>query len=544
MLFMEGGRHNLLPSDPFNSQDCAAVIIGANAPSQRRHWKFPDAPMWTFDITPGVPFHIEVTAKCLEPVLGYTFSTFAETSSPTPLLIKVTLSDGVEIKCDNLLVSKMVTRFEVPQEFARRPESVTILLEGEVLVDDNPGPVTLELAYVTIEEGLFASSPIPPADPIGFRGGEQLSYEAAGTFFAGHAGTLSFFFSPVWTGPQLGEENSAFLIDCVAQNQQNAVSIFADGADYGKLKATIIAAGCIRTLSTDVIPVRGMLYSVALRWAAGIAEVLVNGRTAAASEAVFPDAKTLESKVYIGSTGRSPNLSAFSTLSHLAFSPEWLSDDHLRATIFEAYPREFEQFMPEWERVTNKPTAEIFTTHSWAFQFALILLRQIPKLWQEHPPLWLLQEAIDESFCRDEILRFLSGREWGGISEYETFEGRTDLVVQESNNQERVLRIEFKVWGRNDFKDIPEKPLKYFSDYESVAIVLMINPLKHKRIGDTYRENVKSSPTDCIGVIDKPFGEEFYPDHFVSIHERGGTRAEILHIVLNRQAPFAVKDLP
>ena len=200
--------------------------------------------------------------------------------------------------------------------------------------------------------------------------------------------------------------------------------------------------------------------------------------------------------------------------------------------------------MPDWERITNSPSVEIFKSGSWGFQFALVLLRHVPRLWQEHPPLWLIQEVIDESHCRDEIIRFLNGREWDSISEHATFEGRTDLLVKDKNNSRRMLRIEFKVWGRNDYKEIPEKPLKYFSDHETIAIVVMINPNKKKRIGGEYRQNVETSPTDCVGVIDRPFGVEFFPDHFISIHARADTRAEVLHIVLNRQAPFAVKDLP
>ncbi len=544
MLIMEGARHNLLPGDPFSSKHGAQSIDGAEFLGSGQHSKFPDVPMWIFKILPGTPFHIAVTTKCSGQLLGYTFSAFAETSCEEPLLIKATLRDGVEAKCDNLFVTQVVTRFEVPFEFANAPISISILLDGEIPVGNKPEPVTLGLAFLTVEEGLFASSPIPPTDPIGFRGGEQLSYETAGNFFSGPAGTLSFFFSPIWTGPQLSRESTAFLIDCVALDQQNAVSIYADGADYGKLKATIVAAGKVQTLSTDLVPVRGILYSVALRWAAGLAEVIVNGRTAVASEIAFPNAKSLGPSVYIGSTVRSPNLSAFATLSHVFCCAEWLSDDLLRATIFEAYPKEFEHFMADWERVTNRPRVEMFRTNSWGFQFALVLLRHIPRLWQEYPPLWLQQGTIDESHCRDEILRFLSGRDWGGVSEYASFEGRTDLVVQEKNSPDRVLRIEFKVWGRNDYKDIPEKPLKYFSDHETIAIVLMINRSKTKRIGDEYRQNVEKSPTDCVGIIDRPFGDELFPDHFVSIHARAGSRAEVLHIVLNRQAPFATKDLP
>ena len=200
--------------------------------------------------------------------------------------------------------------------------------------------------------------------------------------------------------------------------------------------------------------------------------------------------------------------------------------------------------MPDWERFTNAPQIELFKTDSWEFQFALVLLRQIPRLWQEIPPPWLLEGKIDESHCRDEIHRYLAHRDFGVMSEYTTFEGRTDLAIQDRNDQERLLRIEFKVWGRNDYKEIPEKPLKYFSDYEKVAIILMINPRKRKQIGDDYRRNVKSSPTNVVAIVDKPFGDELYPDHFVSVHEHVDARREVLHIVLNRQGPFAVKDLP
>lgn len=543
-LIMEGARHNLLPSNPFSSRDCSPVITGAEVNAESRHRKCPDAPMWSFNIAPGVPFHIEVAVQCPELILGYTFSMFAETTHHESFLIKVTLSDGIEAKCDNLLISQTLTRFEVTHQFASSPASLLIVLAGEIPAIDNPRTVSLGIVYPTVEEGLFASSAIAPADPVGFRAGEQSSYQTAGNFFSGQAGTLSFFFSPIWHGPQLGEENTAFLIDCIGRDQQNAVSIYADGADYGKLKAAIIAAGKIQALSTDLIPVRGSLYSIALRWSAGLAEILVNGRTVAASEVVFPDIKSLGSRVFVGSTERSPNLSAFGILTHLCCWPEWLTDDYLRASIFEAYPAEFEQFMPDWEQVTNRPRVELFKTDCWGFQFALVLLRYIPKLWQEHPPVWLLQGAIDESHCRDEILRFLSGRDWGCVSEYTIFEGRTDLAIHDKNDQNRMLRIEFKVWGRNDYKEIPEKPLKYISDQESIGVVLMINPSKHKRIGDEYRENVASSPTDCLGIIDRPFGDELFPDHFVSIHERVNARAEILHIVLNRQGPFAAKELP
>lgn len=544
MLVMEGSRRNFLPGDPFSSPHCTAVLSGVKALGAQQHPKFPGVPMWVFEVVPGIPFHIELTVKFPDETLGYTFSTFAYTTCPTPILLRARLGDGHDDKCDNLSVTQATTRFEVPCEFATSPDCASVSLGGEVPIDKSAISVLIGFAFLTIEEGLFASSPIPPGDPIGFRDGERLSSKRAGNFFSGDSGTVSFFFSPIWNGPQLGEGDVVFLIDCIAADQQSAVSICADGADYGKLKATIIAAGKIQTLSTDIIPVRGILYAVALRWAVGMAEVLVNGRSAATAQVDFPDAAALGEDVFIGSTGRLAGQPAFATLSHVSSHAAWLSDDHLRANIFQAYPNEFGRFMPDWERFTNAPQIELFKTDSWEFQFALVLLRQIPRLWQEIPPPWLLEGKIDESHCRDEIHRYLAHRDFGVMSEYTTFEGRTDLAIQDRNDQERILRIEFKVWGRNDYKEIPEKPLKYFSDYENVAIVLMINPRKRKQIGDDYRRNVKSSPTNVVAIVDKPFGDELYPDHFVSVHEHVDARREVLHIVLNRQGPFAVKDLP
>lgn len=104
--------------------------------------------------------------------------------------------------------------------------------------------------------------------------------------------------------------------------------------------------------------------------------------------------------------------------------------------------------------------------------------------------------------------------------------------------------MEFKIWGRHDYKDIPEKPMKYFTDGESLGVVIMINPTKKKLIGEEYRSNVSASDMKCHGIVNKPFEREFFPDHFVSIHVSDrNDYVEILHIVINRQSSFSIKDL-
>jgi len=118
------------------------------------------------------------------------------------------------------------------------------------------------------------------------------------------------------------------------------------------------------------------------------------------------------------------------------------------------------------------------------------------------------------------------------------------LLVKDRGDSSLTIRAEFKVWGRHDYREVPEKPLKYFTDGERVGAVIMINPNKRKNINDEYRQNVIKSNTSFKHIFDNPFEGDGIPSHFVTAHENRGNCVEILHIVINRQGPFAVKELP
>lgn len=191
----------------------------------------------------------------------------------------------------------------------------------------------------------------------------------------------------------------------------------------------------------------------------------------------------------------------------------------------------------------GEPESALLNSGSWSFQFVNWLLR-IPRAWQEQPPVWLKEEGIDEGECRDDIKRYLTlnNDNWNGIPEYYQYEGRTDLLIKDKVKPELNFRMEFKVWGRHDYKDVPLKPLKYFIEGDNIGAVLMINQSKTKMIGKEYRNNVLSSPTDCTGLIERPFETETSPDHFISKHESTSRPyAEILHIVVNKHGPHSMK---
>jgi hypothetical protein len=542
MLMMEGARENILPANPFSSRYCTTEVTGADFLGATRDIMFPEFPVWAFSIKKDLAlFRIKIKTECPREHLGYAFSMFARTSAPCNLLLKCALTDGDERKCDHLVIQDHLIRFEVAHEFARAHTSLSLELydlipEAPVLSDDEP--MQIFLALLSLEEGLFASSVIPPGEPRGFRDAETLFYPREGSFFEGSAGTISFFFAPDWTGPQLGSDTVAYLIDCGTQGQLNAISVVADGADYGKIKVIIVTEGSHVVLDSEIIPVRGNIYAIALRWTKHSAELLVNGRLVAAADGIDMSNKDrLSEHVYIASTGRSGRLSAFGRISHV-LATNWLSDLEIRAWLVEKYPALFVQFEADWLRC-QYPKPQLITPDSWAFDLIQKMLR-LQRAWQSAPPDWLLEERIDESKYRDEMYRLLQAFDLDVIREEHSAAGRTDLLVRECSDTRKQVRMEFKIWGRHDFDQVPAKPLKYFLDGECIGIVVMINPRKRNAINSEYRVNVSRSPTDLALIIDRPFETSGFPDHFVSAHNSETQFAEVLHIVLNRYGPFPV----
>ena len=350
-------------------------------------------------------------------------------------------------------------------------------------------------------------------------------------------------FVPLWTGSQLSSDQKAYFFDTASYDYKNSINIFADGADFGKLKACIVVDGDTKTISTDIIPTRGSMFSIALRWASGLVDLVINGRTVTTESGVFiTDSVSLENKMYYGSTGRSKYLSAFSNMGGLYIYKQWVSDKNLRAFSYQLYPSNYSSFQDDWLELANGSEPKVIKNDSPYFPIIVVLLR-LQATWQKNPPIWILKESLNESDARDEVLRLFECREdYYCHAEDQSHEGRTDLVV---GVDDKTVRIEFKIWGRNDYKEVPRKPLKYFLEGESVGVSIMINPNKSKSINTEYYKNVKKSDTGFCGIIKEPFMSESYPFHFISNHCSGRTDdVEILHIVINRQGPFAVKELP
>lgn len=111
-----------------------------------------------------------------------------------------------------------------------------------------------------------------------------------------------------------------------------------------------------------------------------------------------------------------------------------------------------------------------------------------------------LQEDKKAKDLQEEDFRDTFGLFFGSIydisSEEWRKEGRTDLIVNTGNNSQKI--IEFKVWGRNDYKDIVKQVIdRYLTEFDDAGYIFMINSNKSP-IVVKYLEYVKDRNTGYI----------------------------------------------
>jgi len=379
------------------------------------------------------------------------------------------------------------------------------------------------MAMPVLEDGLFATTPIALNE---VRAEDGLSYQREGNFFEGPVGTIAFIFSPSWSAHELSDSVSPHLFSCSDALGHNAVDLLADATHGGCVTARVIAANREQIIRSDVFMRRGQTYLIALRWAAPFVELVVNGYQVASMEAVMPATGSLSNDVFLGKSSRLDHMSAFGAFESCTSYASFLSDYELRALAYESAPTTFGQF-----RFAAMQTQ--YDTAHWPAIISTFLLRY-PSKFQQSPPRWLHTPGWGEGDFRDDLNRALgSSPAVEVVPEEHAQTGRTDvLFTSRENETEKQVRVEYKIWGRNDYRDIPEKPLKYFRAGDRLGAVFMINTSKRKSIGDEYRRHASAYSGGCLGLINLPFGDNV-ADHFVTFHELPWGQVEVLHVVMD-----------
>ncbi len=143
---------------------------------------------------------------------------------------------------------------------------------------------------------------------------------------------------------------------------------------------------------------------------------------------------------------------------------------------------------------------------------------------------------LEEADFRDELERMLSATFRAIAGETNHGKGRADLVVvNATGNCVESVVLEFKVWGRNDYRVSVDQVMKYMTDLQVLGIIFMINENKTS-IASKYREEIiLTNPSYASGSFRiSPIIQDSNLDHFVSRHRTPyGKEITVFHFIFN-----------
>lgn len=383
----------------------------------------------------------------------------------------------------------------------------------------------VNMAFPCVERGAFASTPVLPGD---YRAPELVDInDPKGLFFSSDFGTIFITFYPLLEYFEWNAENDGFLFGAYSEDGQNGFDLFLS-ASSGRLGLGLTEAGVRRRIESHVRPSKDTICGVALAWEGGRFELIADGNLVAHTDNVTVNVQQLN-KVRLGNHPLNERCPANITLRTIKSFCVRMASWEIYAIFAELEPERYWYYMPILDRLLESGS------QNWPSDLVSALLR-IPGRWQSLPPLWSAEDSLDEGVFRDDVANILEFSGFGAAPEVRCSDGRTDLLV--ISPQGRRIRIEFKIWGRHDYAEIPIKPIKYMTDEELSGIVIMLNNNKAS-IDRDYVRNVLVGPTDCRRHVENPFSDINSPFHFTSEHELCGRRVYILHIVFNLKKPAA-----
>lgn len=140
-------------------------------------------------------------------------------------------------------------------------------------------------------------------------------------------------------------------------------------------------------------------------------------------------------------------------------------------------------------------------------------VRKYINMIQKTPPIFIKdfidnKNSMKEEFFRDEFQRHISYLYDHTNAEIQVKEGKADLSIKEDSKSSEII-IEFKIWGRNDYKDCANQLKKYFTDENDFGIVFMINTNKSSIVSKYREEIIYNNSSYIVGTYrDKVFTEQ------------------------------------
>ena len=195
----------------------------------------------------------------------------------------------------------------------------------------------VHIVFPMIEEGLFASSPITCGKT---RPSELLGYDLQKDTLSdiSEEGTISFVFQTHWDADRLTPNISPHLFYWITDDDSNGIKIFSDSNDKGKIKVIVINNYEESVISSDIVPFKSEIYSLDFRFRKNDVELIINGRNAAKKSKVnlFPSIDKMSSKLYIGGSPKSENLTIFGIMREFRLYKRWLTNEELDFELLKA----------------------------------------------------------------------------------------------------------------------------------------------------------------------------------------------------------------
>lgn len=117
--------------------------------------------------------------------------------------------------------------------------------------------------------------------------------------------------------------------------------------------------------------------------------------------------------------------------------------------------------------------------------------------------------------------------------------GRSDLRVQyNGEGKEYIFLAEFKIWGRQGYKELPTQPIKYMKLDDDVGVIFLIDRRKRQSSKESYREILRlNSEYPLIDFIENRILE--LPFHYIlSVHKDSRREAPRLIVTV----PIIIPD--
>ena len=124
----------------------------------------------------------------------------------------------------------------------------------------------------------------------------------------------------------------------------------------------------------------------------------------------------------------------------------------------------------------------------------------------------------------------------GADGEVSRTRGRCDLILRENSHDLRSIVGEFKVWPRNDYKEVINQLLGYFTDFEELGFVFMINENKGT-VGESYKREIICTNELLVNgsIADAPIlSTNDHLEHYLSLHRLiSGRTVSVFHFIFN-----------